>query len=81
VETDPAGRAEVKVSPELGMERSTAASHAPSPVANRVSLISVDHLTPPSENACDGPVAVYWAMAFFWCSTKLVQVCVIFVMF
>jgi hypothetical protein len=35
----PAGRAEVEVSPELGMARSTATSHAASPVANRVCVV------------------------------------------
>jgi hypothetical protein len=66
VEIDPAGRAEVEVPPELAMVRSMAASHAASPVANRFGLLSVDHSTPPSENACDGPVVVIcWAVAFF----------------
>jgi hypothetical protein len=29
----------------------------------------------------DGPVAVYWAVAFFGCGVELAQVWVIFVMF
>jgi hypothetical protein len=71
----------MEVLPELGMVRSTAASDAASPVANRVGLVSVDHSTPPSEKACDGPVAICWAVAFFWYGAKLAQVCVIFVIF
>jgi hypothetical protein len=35
VEIDPAGRAEVEVPPELGMVRSTTASHATSPDSGR----------------------------------------------
>jgi hypothetical protein len=77
----PAGRVEVEVPPELGMVRSTAASHADSPVANRVGIVSIDHSTPPGENACDGPVAVCWAVAFLWYGAKLAQIRVIFLMF
>jgi hypothetical protein len=73
----PAARAEVEVQPELGMARSIAASHAASPVGRASSTLS----TPPSENSCDGPVAAYWAVVFFWCGVKLAQVRLIFVMF
>jgi hypothetical protein len=77
----PTGRAEVEVPPELGMVRSTAASHADSPVANRVGIVSIDHSIPPGENECVGPVAVCWAVTFLWYGAKLAQVCVIFVIF